>query len=126
LRAAGLTPQLDACLVTRRPFGADETIALDAELGGGVALEKASLLLPRLSPASRRAMREMLAGDFAAALATPATREDLREMRQALTPMFARYAGRQLKARQFAESAARFAREHRPHGVPAHDEPPAT
>jgi len=112
LRAAGLTPSLETCLLTGRRLADDETAVFSPRHGGTIALThdtgREALLL---SPASRRLMILALTLDLESALALPWTAEALAEARQALAAMIVYYTGRPLRARGFAEEAARFTKK---------------
>ncbi|MHA1568025.1 MAG: DNA repair protein RecO [Alphaproteobacteria bacterium] len=111
MAAAGLAPRLDVCTITSRKLADDEEVAFEPLHGGAVCLGKAETASPRLSPATRRQMMRILAADAADVWSPAWTREQLAEARAALHAAVTYYHGRPLRARSFAEAAAKFLRE---------------
>jgi DNA repair protein RecO (recombination protein O) len=112
LRAAGLTPRLDACGVTGQPLDDAPVVSFEPLHGGAVSLEKAAPGSLRLALGARRILQTLLQSDLAAALAVEWSKEEQRAVRHALAQMIAFHTNRRLKARLFAEATARFLREH--------------
>ncbi len=111
LAAAGFAPRLTACAVTNRPLADDEVAAFDPRHGGTVVAARADATAPRLSGATRRRMLQALNASPDELWTVPWTRDELLEARAALQAMLQSHLGRQLRARAFAEEAARYARE---------------
>lgn len=113
LVAAGLSPELDHCVLTGRALRDDETVAFEARHGGAVCLGKAEATTPRLTPAVRHLLSRTMAADLPSALALEWDRVSSVAAREALLDMFAFHGGRALKSRRFAGRALRYLRENR-------------
>lgn len=124
LAAAGLAPRLDVCTLTGRKLNEDEKVAVEPAHGGAVCLRKATADAPRIAGVTRKLMMQTMAIGDEQAWSLPWTREELMEARAALRDVIGYHLGRPLKARAFAEAAARFRRERKEPENMAGKEPP--
>jgi DNA repair protein RecO (recombination protein O) len=103
LRAAGLSPRLDACARCGGPRAADRPAPFDPGQGGVLCpacAAWASPGAPSLSPAAVEALAGLSRGPGAAAELPPGV---AREAREALTAFIEHHLGRRLRARRFLD-----------------------
>jgi len=109
LRAAGLSPRLDACARCGGPLDAGRPVRLDPGQGGllcGACQPLAAPGSPTLSPAAAASLVRLAEGGLAAAAAEPLAAPAGREARDALTAFLEHHLGRRLKARRFLDEVA--------------------
>jgi DNA repair protein RecO (recombination protein O) len=113
LRAAGLSPRLDACA---RCGGAlpDRPVRFDPAHGGtlcGACVAPSSPAVPFVAPATLAALRRLADGRLAAACAEALTVPAGREARDALAAFLEHHLGRRLAARRFLDEVGSLLQE---------------
>ncbi len=106
LRAAGLSPRLDACARCGGVLATDRPTRLDPGQGGllcAACQPFAAPGTPTVSPATAAALARLAAGGIEAAAAEPLAPPAGREARDALTAFIEHHLGRRLQARRFLE-----------------------
>jgi DNA repair protein RecO (recombination protein O) len=106
LRAAGLSPRLDACARCGRPPPAEERARFDPGQGGILCEPCAPYAAPgapSLSAAAAAALARLSAGGLARAAAEALAPPAGREARVALTAFVEHHLGRRLQARRFLD-----------------------
>ncbi len=105
LRAAGLSPRLDACARCGGPLPAAR-VRFDPGQGGALCAgcaPSAAPSVPSLSAAAAAALVRLASGGLAAAAAEPLAPSEGREARDALTAFLEHHLGRRLQARRFLD-----------------------
>jgi len=105
LRAAGLSPRLDACARCGGPLASGRAARLDPGQGGVLCAACAPFAAPgapSLSPDAAASLARLAHGGLAAA-AEPLAPSVGREMREALTAFIEHQLGRRLQARRFLD-----------------------
>jgi len=106
LRAAGLSPRVDACARCGAPLPGDAAIRFDPSRGGALCARCAPLAAPSaplLSPAARSLLERLSEGGLAAARRERPTAEAARQARDALTAFVEHHLGKRLRARAFLD-----------------------
>jgi DNA repair protein RecO (recombination protein O) len=106
LRAAGLSPRLDACARCGGPPASDRAARFDPGQGGILCAACASFGAPgtpSLSPGAAAALRRLSEGGLGAAPGEPLAPPSGREAREALTAFLEHHLGRRLQARRFLD-----------------------
>lgn len=106
LRAAGLSPRLDACARCGGPLSTDRSARLDPGQGGllcEACRSSAAPGSPTVSAATAAALARLADGGLDAAAAEPLAPPEGREARDALTAFVEHHLGRRLQARRFLE-----------------------
>lgn len=106
LRAAGLSPRLDACARCGGPLSGDRGVRFDPGQGGALCAgcpPLAGAAVPLLSPGVVTALARLAEGGLGAAGEEPLAPGAGREARDALTAFLEHHLGRRLRARRFLD-----------------------